>query len=128
MNFFEKILSIDYTGFGLSSIEQLLFIKIAYSIADGLDVSAKSLCASCGCSKPTLHLSISKLESLRFIVVSRSPGSSNRYSVNDGLVDSLLPEHVVARIALNKLVDDFNAPIDVPRLTKGQRKRLNRRR
>ncbi len=124
MDFFEKILSIDYTDSGLSSIEQLVFIKIACRVTHGLDISAKALCLSCGCSKPTLHLAISKLEDLRFIVVARSPGSSNHYSVNNDLVDSLLPDYVKASIAMKKTIEDFDSPVPELKLTKNQRKRL----
>jgi len=109
VNFFEKILSIDYTSSCLSSIEQLIFIKISYNSHFSLDVSAKALCDSCGCSKPTLHLSISRLELLNFITVVRSPGLSNKYFVNTSFVNSLFSDFVKAKVDLDSKIDEWNS-------------------
>lgn len=126
MHFFEKILFIDYSSYGFSSVEQLVFIKIAHSVFNKGKPTSSDLCASCACSKPTLHLSISRLEELGFITVARSIGCINVYSLDYSYIDSILPEHVNKMIELNKQIDDFNSPIpDLPKLTKNQRKRLN---
>jgi len=98
---FEKILYIDYTSFGLSSIDQLIFIKLAHSLSleVSLGFSSKSLCNSCACSKPTLHLSLSKLEDLGFISISRVPGFTNIYSLNSVFIETLVPANLKAHLS-----------------------------
>jgi hypothetical protein len=127
MNLFQKIVSVDYSSFDLSTVEQLVFIKLSYAVQLNYGLSSKALCGSCSCSKPTLHLCLSKLESLGFIFITRSPGLSNIYEINVSFVDSILPEHVKSQIETASISKDFNQIPEPKKLTKNQRKRLSKR-
>jgi hypothetical protein len=127
MNLFQKIVSIDYSLFDLSTVDQLVFIKLSYAAQLNYGLSSKALCGSCACSKPTLHLCLSKLESLGFIFITRSPGLSNIYEINVSFIDSILPEHVKSQIEVASVVEEFKHIPEIKKLTKNQRKRLSKR-
>jgi len=131
MHFFEKLLSIDCSKLDLSSIEQLVFIKISYYCFYGLSPTLPFLAKSCGCSKPTLLLSISKLEGLGILIVFRSKGVSNSYSLNDERIKSLIHPELAGWISHNRMVQEFNEPTVQAKANnknKNKRKRKNRKR
>ena len=123
MNFFQNLLCVNYSSHGLSSIEQLIFIKIAYGTFYNTNLTSKHLCDSCGCSKPTLHLSISNLEKLDLIGVVRKSGFPNIYSLGNSYIISSLSSEVSLNESLHKVFKGSPLPILTKNKSKNQRKR-----
>lgn len=127
----DDILSKDYSGFGLSPTEILLFIHLNFrSDSDGYcDLTTSDLALICCCSRPLISRSLSSLSSAGLIeIISPSKiGDSNRYLVRPGQLPrpKISPKKKIVSNSKNKVFQresetsflfDGESPEEVERL------------
>lgn len=142
MLFFDNLMAIDYTSLDLKPIEQLAFIKMAHMMFtthnEELNCSISFLCKKCNCTKPTMHSSLSKLESKGLISIKRTSGNNNVYSLNQDFIRTLflypeseqgLGDLIVQKMkqdsetTSSRAVDDLIAQKTKPKVNKNKAKR-----